>query len=95
MKLLGAVLLVIPDDSDERTTPGGIIIPPSAKRANSNLKAGVIAAKGTGTPWNDMSDVHVKHRVMWRNGAGQPYTQDNDGVRADYLIIPYEELYLV
>lgn len=90
-KLLGEKVLVIPDNSDERTTPGGIIIPKTVKDDNSELKSGIVLRKGTGTPWNDMSDIKIKDRVYFRKGAGKPHTEDG----AEYLIISCNELIAV
>jgi len=88
--LLGDKVLVLPDTSDESKTHGGIIIPSGAKVNNNHLKMGVISKKGTGTPWNTMDDVHVKERVCWHKGAGQPHDEGD----AHYLILNHIDLFL-
>lgn len=94
--LLGERVLVLPDNSDEKTTPSGIIIPQTVNVGNNHLKSGVITKKGQGTPWNRMDDVHVKQRVMFRRGAGKPYEEETeDGIMANYLMLSYSELILV
>jgi len=92
--LLGDKVMVIPDDSDERTQ-SGLIIPQSANSIKNPLKAGVIAKKGTGTPWNTMDDVHLKDRVLFKRGSGMVYEEENDGHTATYLILNYSELLFV
>lgn len=93
MRLLGTQILVLPDNSDEPTSKGGIIIPSTAKRANSNLKKGTVVQKGTGKPWNRMENIHVKREVMWPAGAGQPHEEVRDGFTAKYLILNYEDIW--
>ena len=92
MRLLGTQILVNPDNSDEQTTKTGIIIPSTAKRANSNLKKGTVMAKGPGTPWNRMENIHVKKEIMWRAGAGLKHEEVRDGFTAHLLILNYEDI---
>jgi len=92
--LLGDKVMVIPDDSDERTA-SGLIVPPSASSIKNPLKSGVIAKKGTGTPWNSMDDVHLKDRVLFKRGSGKIYEEEADGHTATYLILNYSELLFV
>lgn len=90
--LLGEKVMVIPDETDSRTK-AGIIIPDNIRFGNNNLMSGVVAKKGTGTPQNDMSDVHVKDRVFFRKGSGVPWEEEaEDGHTAKYLILKYSEL---
>ena len=92
--LLGDRVMVIPDESEEKT-PGGIIIPNVVKYKNTNLRKGVIAKKGEATPWNRMEDVHTKQVVSWIHGAGIPYEEtDDDGHVAKYLILNHADLLL-
>ena len=87
-KLLGEKVMVIPDNSDERVTPGGIIIPKTVKDKNSHLKSGIIVRKGTGTPWNRMDEFKIKDRVYFKKGSGEPYKEDG----VEYLKLSYNEL---
>lgn len=90
--LLGDRIIVLPDNSDEKTD-GGIIIPEHLRKKVNPIKSGVIVKKGTGTPWNRMEDIHVKERVCWHNGEGQPYEEvHEDGHIAQYLILKYNEI---
>jgi len=91
---LSTQILVIPDNSDEKeqVSVGGIIIPSVAQRkSGSEIKTGIVAAKSQNPPpWCPMEDIHVRHRVYWRKGAGVPYTDSETG--AEYLILDYSEL---
>ena len=90
-ELRGDRLMVIPDNSDETKTVGGIIIPNGASYQN-NLKSGIVAKKGTGTPWNPLDDIHLKQRVYFMRGSGMVYEEkDKDGVISKYLILSYSE----
>ena len=91
-KLLGERVMVIPDNSDEEKTAGGIIIPKAAETIQNNMKSGIIAKKGTGTPWNRMDDLHLKDRVIFKRESGIPYEEEADGHIAKYLILSYDEL---
>ena len=92
--LLGERVVILPDDSGEIVTPGGIIIPKSAKYLNDSLKEGVVVKKGTGTPWNPMDDIKVKQRLKYRKGTGMTHEEtDEDGNTAKYLILSYSELW--
>jgi|GEM_PF-3430704 len=94
--LQGERILVIPDNSDELQTASGIIIPNSVVSVhNNNLKSGIIAQKGAGTPWNKMPNIHVKQRVYYKRGSGVPYEEEEDGIIAKYLILSYQELLFV
>ena len=91
--LLGERVIVIPDNSDEKTA-SGIIIPEAAKSLKENLKSGIIAKKGTGTKTNPMNDVHLKNRVWYKRESGAPYEEENDGQTVQYLILSYSEIIL-
>lgn len=63
--------ILVNRDAVEQTTPGGIIIPPSAIEERSE---GVVVAKGPGTlradgTWTPL-EVKVKDHIMFTNGAG-------------------------
>lgn len=92
--LLGERIMILPDNSDEIKSTGGIIIPESVKAGNNHLKSGVIVKKGAGVPWNLMDDVHVKERICYRKGAGTPYEEEVDGRMVKYLILSYAEILL-
>ena len=90
--LLGEEVIVLPNKGDEKSQ-GGIIIPSTVKGVNPNLKSGVIVRKGTGTPWNDLSDLHVKDIVWYKQESGKPYSETtSDGRTVDYIILPYAEI---
>lgn len=92
-KLLGENIMVIPDNSDERVTPGGIIIPKTVKDENSELKSGVVVRKGTGAPWNRMDEIHLKDRVYFHKGAGKQHKElADDGREVEYLILKFTEV---
>lgn len=95
MILLGTRVRILPDNSDEVKTKGGIIIPDQAKVNNNHLKSGIVNLKGTGTPWNPMDDIHLKQRVMYKRGSGMPYEEEHDGHTVNYLILEYNELLFV
>lgn len=91
-ELKGAIVAVIPDKSENKTA-SGIIIPDKVKSLKTNnVQWGVIAKKGTGTPWNRMDDIHLKQRIGFKPGAGMPYEEEVDGHTAKYLIIPYDQI---
>ena len=93
-KLLGERVALILDNSGEVTTPGGIIIPKSAKYLNDSLQEGIVVKKGTGTLWNKMDDVHLKQRLKFKKGSGMDYEEtDEEGVTVKYLILSYSELW--
>lgn len=92
MKVLLGERLLVNVIKEEQVTPGGIIIPETAKIMNHNLKKGVVAKKGTGTPWNRMEDIHVKDVVMFRNKSGIPYQEERDGHTAEFLILNYTDI---
>lgn len=93
MTLLGERVMVLPDESDERKTPSGLIIPQNVKIHNNQYRAGVIWKKGTGTPWNSMDDVHVKERIGFKRGAGIPYEEETeDGRTVKMLILRYSDI---
>lgn len=89
--LLGTRIRILPDNSDEQKSKGGIIIPASVKGLNNDKKFGIVNLKGTGTPWNRMDDIHLKQRVMYRKGSGMEYEEDG----AKYLILEYNEILFV
>jgi co-chaperonin GroES (HSP10) len=89
--LLGERVMVLPDASDEKTE-GGIIIPENLNQKYYPVKSGIIVKKGTGTPWNRMTDIHVKEKIAWRSGAGIKYEEERDGHVAKYLILSYSEI---
>lgn len=91
-KLLGERVIIIPDDSDEEITAGGIILPPKVHDPKENLKSGIIAKKGQGVPWNKMEDIHLKQRVYYKRGSGKKYEEEHNGHIAKYLILAYQEL---
>lgn len=91
LKLLGERIAVLPDDSDEKTQ-SGIILSGVKSIPNSNIKRGVVSAKGTGTPWNRMEDIHVKQFVYYKKGSGIPHEEEKDGRMVKYLILSYQEI---
>ena len=92
--LLGARVAILPDNSGETVTPGGIIIPKSTKYLNDSLIEGVVVKKGTGTRWNRMDDIHLKQRLRFKKGAGMDYEEvEEDGTIAKYLILTYAEIW--
>ncbi len=90
--LLGEKVMVLPELTEEKSA-GGIIIPEVALKKSHPTRFGVVAKKGTGTPWNRMENIHVKQRIGFKAGSGMPYEEETeDGHTAKYLILSYAEV---
>ena len=84
LKPLGDRVIIEPPDSETSTTPGGIIIPDTAKE---KPQQGAVVAAGPGrtTDEGKVIDIAVKtgQTVVYSKYAGAEYTENS----TDYLIV--------
>ncbi len=84
LKPLGDRVVIAPADEDEATSPGGIIIPDTAKE---KPQQGAVVAVGPGRTTDDGKvidlSVSVGDSVIYSKYAGTEYSQDGD----EYLIV--------
>ncbi len=84
LKPLGDRVIISPSDADEATSPGGIIIPDTAKE---KPQQGAVVAVGPGRTTDDGNvvemGVNVGDVVIYSKYAGTEYSQGGD----EYLIV--------
>lgn len=84
LKPLGDRIIVSPSEDEEATSPGGIIIPDTAKE---KPQQGTVVAAGPGRTTDEGAtiaiNVNVGDTVIYSKYAGTEYSQDGK----DYLIV--------
>jgi chaperonin GroES len=84
LKPLGDRVIIEPSDSETSTTPGGIIIPDTAKE---KPQQGAVVAAGPGRTTDDGNVIAITVKtgqtVVYSKYAGTEYTENG----TDYLIV--------